>query len=309
MRIVVGLLLLALPVTVGCGVGPKKDPAVAPAVTADNNENDKGDETATDAQAKPPGAKEKKKAKEAKVAEKKPPEPWGTLKGRVVWGGDKIPEPGFIEVPAGGNNAAFCLAKGKIPEENTVVVDKKSKGVRDVFVWLVAKTRDGKPPIHPSLEKPAAAPAVIDQPICMFIPHALAMREGQALLVKNSAPIAHSFKYGGHPEVNPGQNQVIEAGKSWTIKELKADRYPVGVECSLHPWMKGWIRVFDHPYFAVTDSDGNFEIKLAPAGSYQLMAWHSTGWLGGVQGRAGKTIGIPDGGKDLGEIPFPPPSP
>jgi hypothetical protein len=307
MRIIVGLLLLALPLAGGCGVGPKKDPAVAPVVTENKNEDEKGDET-TDAKPKPSSVQEKKKVQQAKVVEKKPPEPWGTLKGRIVWGGDKIPDPGFVDV-TGNVNAAFCMAKGAIAQENAVVVDKKSKGVKDVFIWLTARTKDGKPPIHPSLEKPGAAPVVIDQPVCMFVPHALALRQGQTLLVKNSASITHSFKYGGTPDVNPGANDSIPAGKSLTITGLKVDRYPITVECALHPWMKAWIRVYDHPYFAVTDSDGKFEIKLAPAGSYQLMAWHSTGWLGGAQGRAGKTISIPEGGKDLGEIPFPPPSP
>jgi hypothetical protein len=317
MRIIVGLLLLALPLfalalIAGCGVGPKKGPAVAPAVAVNNNDEEKNAETTAVAQPKTTAVKEeKKKAKETKAVEKKPAEPWGTLKGRVVWAGDKIPDPGFVTVPPAHPDGPFCTAQGKIkiPEDNTVVVDKTSKGVKDVFIWLVAKTKDGKPPIHPSLQASPPAPVVIDQPICMFIPHALALREGQALLVKNSAPISHNFKYGGHPDVNPGGNQIIESGKTWNITDLKADRFPIAAECNLHPWMKAWIRVFDHPYFAVTDSQGKFEIKLAPAGSYQLMGWHSTGWLGGAKGRAGTTVAIPDGGMDLGDIPFPPPAP
>jgi len=309
MRIIVGLLLLVVPFTAGCGGGAKKDPA--PAVGSDAKEKQEPTEPKDDVAPKGASAKAGEKAKQpAKTPDKKPDEPWGTLEGRIVWGGgDKLPDRGFVEVPLMNQNAAFCLAKGKFAEDNTVVVDPKTKGVKDVFVWLVAKTKDGKPPIHPSVQKPPAVPAVIDQPICMFVPHALALRAGQTLLVKNSATVPHNFKYGGHPDANPGGNPVIEAGKSLTITDLKADRYPVSAECNLHPWMKAWIRVYDHPYFAVTDSQGKFEIKLAPAGSYQLMAWHSSGWLGGVRGKAGKTIAIPNGGHDLGEIPFPPPTP
>jgi hypothetical protein len=90
------------------------------------------------------------------------------------------------------------------------------------------------------------------------------------------------------------------------IKGLEAERIPMSCECNFHPWMSARIGVFAHPYFAVTDAQGNFEIKLAPAGSYQLIVWRN-GWLGGAKGRDGRAIDIPPGGLDLGAIEFPPP--
>ncbi len=59
--------------------------------------------------------------------------------------------------------------------------------------------------------------------------------------------------------------------------------------------MKSWVRIFDHPYFALTDEDGKFEIKNAPAGKYNLVMWQGgVGWVNG--GKNGQTIEIPAGG-------------
>ena len=65
--------------------------------------------------------------------------------------------------------------------------------------------------------------------------------------------------------------------------------------------------VFDHPYFAVTDENGNFEIKLAPAGEYRLRSRHDTGWRGGAAGKAGEKVTIKGGAvTDLGKLDMKP---
>ena len=48
----------------------------------------------------------------------------------------------------------------------------------------------------------------------------------------------------------------------------------MSVVCNIHPWMKAYFFVLDHPYFAVTDEKGRFEIQGLPAGEYTLSAWH-----------------------------------
>jgi hypothetical protein len=42
----------------------------------------------------------------------------------------------------------------------------------------------------------------------------------------------------------------------------------------LHPWTHGYIAVFDHPYYDVTEKNGKFSIDSLPPGSYRLMVWH-----------------------------------
>jgi hypothetical protein len=72
--------------------------------------------------------------------------------------------------------------------------------------------------------------------------------------------------------------------------------------------MKAWVLVSDHPYVAVTNKDGKFEIKNAPAGDYRLVVWHEDiGYLGGAKGRDGQPITIkPDAVTDLGKLKIKP---
>ena len=46
------------------------------------------------------------------------------------------------------------------------------------------------------------------------------------------------------------------------------------VKCDIHPWMKSWVHVLDHPFFSVTKEDGKFEITGLPAGKFELEFWH-----------------------------------
>jgi hypothetical protein len=146
----------------------------------------------------------------------------------------------------------------------------------------------------------------MDQPCCRFEPHVLAVRAGQKVLVKNSAPVSHNVKWGGFK--NKGDNKILPPGGKLLIDDLVAEPYPVNVGCNIHGWMKAYIRVYDHPYFAVTDENGAFEIKNAPAGTCRLVIWHDSGWHDGngngesVTVKAGQTT-------DLGEIAFKPPKP
>ena len=48
----------------------------------------------------------------------------------------------------------------------------------------------------------------------------------------------------------------------------------VPFECNVHGWMKAYIGVSEHPYFATSGADGTFSITGLPAGTYQVEAWH-----------------------------------
>jgi len=217
---------------------------------------------------------------------------WGTVKGKVTWEGT-APAPQPINVDTDKDH---CTKDGPLFKE-TFVVNAKNKGVKNVFVWLAHPDKDGKLPIHPSLTKVPDKAVVIDQPCCAFVPHATAIREGQPIDAKNSATVPHNFRYSGHPLKNPGGNFIIPPGGNKLITDLKADRLPITLGCDIHKWMTGYIRVFDHPYFAVTDADGNFEIKNAPAGTWRLIAWQEgVGWVAG--GKDGMPITVTNG-KDI----------
>src|SRR4051812_39112552 len=196
---------------------------------------------------------------------------WGDIKGRIFWDAKApIPEQAAIASVNQTADKAHCLKDGPVLSENWVV-NKKNRGLQWTFAWLInVDPKDKNPlPIHPALKAIPKKDGEIDQPTCAFIPHALAIREGQTLLAKNSSPVSHNIKWTGIKESNQG-NVTLPAGKSVPIK-LEPERLPIKVECNIHPWMNGRVGVFTHPYFALTDADGNFEIKNAPAGKYRIV--------------------------------------
>jgi len=227
---------------------------------------------------------------------------WGTVKGRVVFGGGDVPAPVTLNVD---KDQQHCLKDGPILSEEWVI-NKDNKGIANAFIWLAPAKGAAPLPIHASLKDIRDKEVVMDQPCCKFEPHALAMREGQILVARNSAPIAHNTHWTGHPLKNPGGNIIVPAKQEHKITDLKADRFPVKINCDIHPWMSAYVRVYDHPYFAVTDKDGKFELKLAPEGTWRLIGWHEkTGWVftGPEELANGKPITIKAGGEtDFGKI-------
>jgi len=209
------------------------------------------------------------------VAADDPPAATGSIKGQVVFQGT-VPERVKLDV---NKDQQACLAKGAILSDEWVV-NPKNKGVKWAVVWLAAdnnlKAPAKKMPVNPALAKPKSATVEMDQPCCAYEPHVLAMREDQTLIFKNSSGIAHNTNFNGcgvsgNPILNPGADQKVTDTKyTWTA---------MNVGCNIHGWMKAYVRVFDHPYFAVTDENGNFEIKDVPPGEYFLITWHeATGY-------------------------------
>ncbi|MFO0876810.1 MAG: hypothetical protein U0840_05505 [Gemmataceae bacterium] len=231
---------------------------------------------------------------------------WGTVKGTVVFDG----EAPAAEKANVDKDQAHCLENGPILT-NDLVVNKKNKGVRWVLVWLTdpkdARNAKFVPPIHPSL-KEFKKTIEIDQPCCVFEPRIIGVRVGQTLVVKNSAPIPHNFKIdsiGGGPVQNP----LIPAKGKAEVEGFVPKLLPTMYTCSIHAWMKGWIGTFPHPYFAITNEDGEFEIKNAPAGKFRLMVWQEkAGWViidSKNPTNRGKIIEIKaDGVTDVGKIPL-----
>ncbi len=113
----------------------------------------------------------------------------------------------------------------------------------------------------------------LDNQECRFVPHVQAASVGQWLVVRNSDPIlhtAHAHFKGGQPDFNLG----LYPGKVSRKPLVSAGVVPVF--CDVHPWMRAYIVVTEHPYHAVTDILGEYEIRGIPPGNYRLKVWHET---------------------------------
>jgi hypothetical protein len=203
---------------------------------------------------------------------------------------------------------AWFKSAGPVLNEEWVV-DPKTKAVQWVFVWLLPEDPKGAHTVHESLRAVPDKQKVVavDQLPTGYAPHAVALRAGQSLLMKNTGPVGHVFNL---PEGsnNPGFNVAMPPNSEKLVPDLKAERSATQINCPPHPWERMWLRVFDHPYFAVTKADGTFELPLAPAGKCRLVVWHEAiGFKGGKEGRTGAVIAVEGAAvTDLGDITIKP---
>lgn len=220
-------------------------------------------------------------------------EGWSTVKGKIVFGGDTIPKAEEAKVTS---DQGHCLAKGALVDK-VWDVNPSNKGLAGVVVFINPE-RDEKLAVHPDLQA-EPKPFVLDQPYCLFTPRIFAIRAGQTITAKNPDPVAHNVVIKG---LKNDQNVQIPPGADKQLK-LTAETNALSVACGSHPWMKGYGWCFDHPYFAVTDKDGNFEIKNVPAGNRKIVIWHETGYLPGYGKRDNKTLNLASGATvDVGTV-------
>lgn len=112
---------------------------------------------------------------------------------------------------------------------------------------------------------------MFDQVGCVYKPHVLGIMVGQELEILNSDPTLHNVH--SLSKANTSFNQAMPMkGMKLTKKFDKVETFKV--KCEVHPWMGAYIGVFNHPYFAVTDDNGNYTIKGLPAGEYTIETWH-----------------------------------
>jgi len=237
----------------------------------------------------------------------KPDAGWGTIKGKVVWAKADPPPQKKASVDPNNADAKFCLEKGDVPDEE-IVVDPKTMAVANVFVYL---RKVDEADFHPSYPKTAEevakkdaedfkkangvsleelqdalkagkvgvdklkSDAMIDQQRCRYIPHALAIRNGQTILVKNPEPISHNVNFQGFEDAN--RENLNMSPKSVVTKKLIPETAVVNVGCNIHGWMKMGVMVVDHPYIAVTGADGAFELKNVKPGEHVVVVRNSNG--------------------------------
>ena len=198
---------------------------------------------------------------------------WGTVKGRLVFGGD-APEPVVLEIE---RDADVCGRYELIDE--SLIVNKDNLGLRYVAIWLDTKE---KLSIHPDSLVPPTEIPVLDNKGCRFEPHMLAIRTDQVMHLTNSDSVAHNAAV--YVRRSTPFSEIIPQTQPLEKKFTKPETLPTRVDCSIHAWMKAWLIISDHPYVAITDADGNFELQNVPAGEWKFKFWHERpGYLQNVR--------------------------
>jgi hypothetical protein len=222
----------------------------------------------------------------------------GTIKGRLVWGDEQIPE--VKELVSKGQSdikdSAVCAASPI--RSRDLVVDPKTKGVSYGIAYLVKPKGDRTEQVKALLAK---SPKVeLDQKGCEFQPYVLAFHKDQKLVLKSSDPIGHNVRFTGFN--NTGVNTMMAPKGMFNVPGLVAESRPMKLQCDIHSWMTGYLLVLDHPFFATTAADGSFEIKDVPAGSQNLIVWHHTGYANPGLGRGMPVMVKAGEATDVGEI-------
>ncbi len=168
---------------------------------------------------------------------------------------------------------------------NEAVIVGKSGGLGNVVVFLKDAKFEGK--VEP------VAGAALDQRTCRYFPHVQALTVGTPLSLMNNDAILHN--------VHANDSGMTVFNVAMPIKGQKLPipmRKPglMKLQCDAgHTWMNGWIYVFPHPYFAVTDEKGTFSIKNVPPGDYTLELWHEPADGQGAGVRQATKVRVADG--------------
>jgi plastocyanin len=184
------------------------------------------------------------------------------LNGTVRFTGRKPPRK---TIDMSGDPACGEAHHGKALDESMVV--NPNGTLANVFIYIKSGL-EGK-----TFEVPAT-PVTLDQRGCWFQPRVFGIQTGQTLQVTNSDPVTHNV----HPvaQVNREWNHSQGPGEDPLARKFARHEVMIRVKCNIHSWMRAFIGVLEHPYFAVSGPDGSFQIPNVPPGDYVVEAWHET---------------------------------
>lgn len=183
----------------------------------------------------------------------------GVIKGKATFKGDSEK---FKRTQLDTTKDGKCTKK--IGNEDVIIDAGTPPTLRNVLVSIKEGLGDKKFPAP-------TTPAVLNQEGCQYTPHVLGVVEGQEVEIKNSDDTNHNIHF--LPKINEEVNKTQPKKDMKDIVKLKTEA-AFKVKCDVHPWMGMWIAVFPHPFFAVTDKTGAYEIKGLPPGKYTVEAWH-----------------------------------
>jgi plastocyanin len=153
---------------------------------------------------------------------------------------------------------------GKSKESEDLIVGA-NRGIR----WAVVSLQS--PPPGPRPEA-TAKPVQMDQQQCVYIPRVVVVPVGGTVEFLNNDRLLHNLHSASTENATFNRTQP----KGRTIPMVFKKPEIVRVDCDLHTWMRAWVVVADHPFFAVTGPQGEFVLDNVPPGKYTLKVWHET---------------------------------
>ena len=181
-----------------------------------------------------------------------------TIRGFVRFRG---PRPSLPVIDFSSNPQ--CEREHPKPVRAETVIVNPNGTLRDTFVWISSGLGNVR-------WNPPATPVRLEQTGCIYRPHVLAFMVNQELLIANGDPVNHDVHI--ESAVNPASNES-EPPRSETLrKRYSSQEIWFPVTCGIHPWMRSYLAVVAHPFFAVTGANGSFSLKGVPPGTYTIEA-------------------------------------
>ena len=179
--------------------------------------------------------------------------------GRVKFTG-QLPQPTRISM----NSDPSCAKLHPAPAMTQEFVAGSDNALGNVIVFI----SDGLG--SRAFDTPSEA-VTFEQKGCIYEPHVVALRANQKVKMVNADNTTHNI----HPvPANNREWNKAEPAGSTMEESFSREEIAIPIKCNVHPWMKSYIAVFKHPYFAVTGKDGSFHLPNLPPGEYTLEAWH-----------------------------------
>jgi len=182
----------------------------------------------------------------------------GTIKGAVRFTGGALEQK---KLPVTIDQ--YVCGKEKEAEDLVLSPDK---GIRNAVVSLQTL------PSGVKWEVPRSPTMHMDQKQCAFIPRVVVVPVGGTVEFLNSDRLLHNLK--SVSKENPAFNRAQPHARTIPVVFRKPEI--LRVDCDLHSWMRGWVVVADHPFYALTNDRGEFILDNVPPGKYTLQVWQES---------------------------------
>jgi plastocyanin len=193
---------------------------------------------------------------------------WSVLSGEGAWGGVLKGTVHFTGSAIGSKKLSVTVDQyvcGKEKDAEDLVLTP-NRGIRNTVVWLQTAPPGAK-------WEGLSAPVQMDQKECMFTPRVVVVSAGGTVEFLNNDRLLHNLHSAGSHD-NPAFNRTQPKGRTIPIVFRRPEI--IRVDCDLHPWMRAWVVVAEHPFYALTNDQGEFTIANVPAGSYTLRVWQES---------------------------------